>query len=67
MRTPLVDGHTLMAYFDLPPGRQVGALLEQLREAQAAGEIATVEAGLALAAELLARDVYCLLYTSRCV
>lgn len=57
VRTPLVDGHTLMAYFDLPPGRQVGALLEQLREAQAAGEIATVEAGLALAAELLARDV----------
>lgn len=56
-RTPLVDGHTLMAYFDLPPGRQVGVLLEQLREAQAAGEIATPAEGLALAAQLLAQDV----------
>lgn len=52
---PLVDGHTLMAYFSLPPGKQVGALLEQLREAQAVGEITTAEDGLALAAELLTR------------
>ncbi len=57
VRQPLVDGHTLMAYFDLRPGRQVGALLEQLREAQAAGEIATSEEGLALAAQLLAQNV----------
>lgn len=57
VRAPLLDGHTLMAYFDLPPGRQVGVLLEQLREAQAAGEIATPEEGLALAAQLLAQDV----------
>ena len=57
VRAPLVDGHTLMAYFDLPPGRQVGVLLEQLREAQAAGEIATPAEGLALAAQLLAQDV----------
>jgi len=53
VRRSLVDGHTLMAYFKLAPGPQVGALLEQLREAQAAGEIATPEEGLALAAELL--------------
>lgn len=53
VRRPLVDGHTLMAYFKLTPGPQVGVLLEQLREAQAAGEIATPEEGLALAAELL--------------
>lgn len=57
MRLPLVDGHTLMAYFKLAPGPQVGALLEQLREAQAAGEIATPEEGLALAAELLTGTV----------
>jgi len=56
VRAPLIDGHTLMAYFDLRPGRQVGVLLEQLREAQAAGEIATAEEGLALAAQLLAQD-----------
>jgi poly(A) polymerase len=57
VRAPLIDGHTLMAYFDMQPGRQVGVLLEQLREAQAAGEIATPEEGLALAAQLLAQDV----------
>lgn len=51
---PLVDGRLLMHYFKLEPGRQVGELLEQLREAQAAGEITTPEEGLALAAELLA-------------
>jgi tRNA nucleotidyltransferase/poly(A) polymerase len=53
VRSPLVDGHTLIAYFKLTPGPQVGVLLEQLREAQAAGEITTPEEGLALAAELL--------------
>ena len=57
VRQPLVDGHTLMAYFKLAPGPQIGALLEQLREAQAAGEIATPEEGLALAAELLTGTV----------
>lgn len=57
VRTPLVDGHTLMAYFDLLPGRQVGLILEQLREAQAAGEIATPADALALAAQLLAQEV----------
>jgi tRNA nucleotidyltransferase/poly(A) polymerase len=54
VRKPLVDGRLLMHYFKLEPGRQVGELLEQLREAQAAGEIKTPEEGLALAAELLA-------------
>ena len=50
-RRPLVDGHTVMEYFSLTPGRQVGELLERLQEAQAAGEIATREDALALAAE----------------
>ncbi|MCS6828759.1 MAG: hypothetical protein NZ553_19270, partial [Caldilinea sp.] len=54
IRKPLVDGRMLMHYFKLEPGRQVGELLEKLREAQAAGEIKTPEEGLALAAELLA-------------
>lgn len=52
-RRPLVDGHTLMQQLQLSPGRQVGELLERLLEAQAAGEIATKEAALALAADLL--------------
>lgn len=49
-RQPLVDGHTLMRYFDLKPGREIGNLLERLQEAQAAGEIADADEALALAA-----------------
>ena len=36
---PLLNGHDLMALLDLPPGRRIGDLLEQLREAQALGEV----------------------------
>lgn len=36
---PLLDGHDIMKLVDLKPGPQVGHLLEQLREAQATGEI----------------------------
>ncbi len=50
VRRPLVDGHTLMRYFNLQPGPEVGSLLERLQEAQAAGEIATPDEALALAA-----------------
>ncbi len=46
---PLVDGHALMQALDLPAGPLVGELLERLREAQAAGEIHTVEEALAQA------------------
>lgn len=56
IRVPLVDGHMLMGYFKLKPGKKVGALLEQLREAQAVGEITTPEEGLALAAALLSEN-----------
>jgi poly(A) polymerase len=45
----LLGGDELMAELDLPPGPQVGRLLETLREAQAAGEISTREQALALA------------------
>ena len=48
----LLTGHDLMQYFDLPPGPQIGRLLEQIEEARAAGEIATREEALALAADL---------------
>ena len=53
---PLIDGHTLMHYFNLTPGRQVGALLSSLQEAQAAGEVASPQEALALAATLLAGE-----------
>ncbi len=48
-KKPLVDGHTLMTRLNLTPGPQVGQLLEQLLEAQAAGEIETTEEALQLA------------------
>ncbi len=51
---PLLNGGQLMAELDLPPGPQIGRLLEALREAQAAGELADRAAALALARELLA-------------
>ncbi len=50
---PLVTGDDLMRALALPPGPQIGLLLEQLREAQAAGEIHTAAEALALARRLL--------------
>jgi poly(A) polymerase len=38
---PLVSGHDLMTEFGLPQGPHIGQLLEAIREAQAAGGIAT--------------------------
>ena len=52
-RPRLLTGNDLMEYFDLPPGRQIGRLLERIDEARAAGEVATREEALALAAGLL--------------
>lgn len=43
-----------MAAFGLRPGPQLGAVLRELSEAQAAGEIRTREAALAYAAQVLA-------------
>ncbi len=37
--TLLLDGNDLQAEFDLKPGKQIGELLERLREAQAIGEV----------------------------
>lgn len=53
---PLVDGHTVMRGLDMKPGPQLGALLEYLMEAQAAGEIKTENEALALAASWLAQE-----------
>lgn len=40
---PLLDGHQVMAVLGLKPGPRVGELLEGLREAQAIGEVGTVD------------------------
>lgn len=52
---PLVNGHDLMKALDLPPGRLIGWLLDEIVEAQAAGEIVTVHQALERALDLLAQ------------
>ncbi len=52
----LVNGHDLMDALQIPPGPQIGALLERLREAEAVGEAASREDALALARRLLAES-----------
>lgn len=46
---PLVNGHDLIYSLNLTPGPQLGALLHEIGEAQAAGEITTRAEALALA------------------
>ncbi len=46
---PLVDGRTLMQALDLPAGPALGRLMEQIAEAQAAGEISSREEALTFA------------------
>ena len=53
--TPLVDGHTLMQHLGLQRGPAVGAILRELAEAQAAGDLENAEEALRLADELLAK------------
>ena len=52
-RNPLVDGRTLMHELNIEPGPALGALIEQLAEAHAAGDIATRAQALALARSLV--------------
>ncbi len=44
----LIDGHDLMNIFGLRPGRVIGEILAEVREAQAAGEVRTREEAIAL-------------------
>ncbi|MBI5565836.1 MAG: HD domain-containing protein [Chloroflexi bacterium] len=53
---PLVDGHALMTALKLKPGKQIGALLEAIREAQAAGEVTTKDEALALARSMTSNE-----------
>jgi tRNA nucleotidyltransferase/poly(A) polymerase len=50
----LLNGHDLMTELGLPPGRQVGQMLEAIREAQAAGQFSTREEALNFARAQLA-------------
>ena len=50
----LVNGNDLMDALLISPGPQIGRLLESLREAEAAGDIASRDEALAMAARLLA-------------
>jgi poly(A) polymerase/tRNA nucleotidyltransferase (CCA-adding enzyme) len=50
---PLVDGRTLMQELGMGPGPALGALLEQLAEAHAAGDVTTRAEALALARTLV--------------
>jgi len=50
---PLVDGDDLMRELNLPPGKQIGELLNAIREAQAVGEVSTREQALELARQKL--------------
>jgi poly(A) polymerase/tRNA nucleotidyltransferase (CCA-adding enzyme) len=51
--TPLVDGKSLMTELGLKPGKQVGELLEAIREAQVVGEVQTEAEAVAYAGGLL--------------
>jgi tRNA nucleotidyltransferase/poly(A) polymerase len=48
----LVDGNDLMSELKLAPGKQIGVLLEAIREAQAVGEVVTRQEALSLARKL---------------
>jgi tRNA nucleotidyltransferase/poly(A) polymerase len=49
----LVDGNDLMRELDLRPGKQIGRLLEAVREAQAVGEVSTRQQAVELALQRL--------------
>jgi len=49
----LVDGHDLINIFGMSPGPKIGEFLEQVREAQASGELATREEALSYICERL--------------
>ncbi len=49
----LVDGHDLINIFTMSPGPKIGKFLEQVREAQASGELATREEALSYIRERL--------------
>lgn len=53
---PLLNGKDLIEEFNLSPGPQIGFLLEQVREAQASGDIQDHQDALALIRQILAEN-----------
>jgi len=51
--TRLITGHDLLTHFKIQPGPEIGAVLERVEEARAAGEIETKEQALEMAANAL--------------
>lgn len=51
----LIDGHDLIRIFGLKPGRLIGELLNEVREAQVAGEVTSREEALELVRRSLAK------------
>ncbi len=51
--TRLITGNDLMTHFEIQPGPEIGAVLERVEEARAAGEIETKEQALGMAANAL--------------
>ena len=51
--TRLITGHDLMTHYNLQPGPEIGAVLERVEEARAAGEIQTKEQALEMAGNAL--------------
>jgi poly(A) polymerase len=50
---PLVNGNDIMQELGVPPGKQIGVILEAIREAQASGEVLTREEALTVARRVL--------------
>jgi len=55
---PLVNGKELMQEFELEPGPAVGRLLRMIEEAQAAGDISSVEEAKSFAKQVLASETH---------
>ena len=53
----LVDGRTLMRELNMPPGPRIGELLEAIREAQADGDVKTVEDAVAFARKQVNKEM----------
>ena len=51
--TRVITGHDLLTHFKIQPGPEIGAVLERVEEARAAGEIETKEQALEMAANAL--------------
>ena len=55
-RAPLVNGHDLMDAFGLAPSPRIGQLLEEVHEAEAAGDVSSRDEALAWVARMLETD-----------